>query len=820
MADALPETRPATGRPPPPSATDGGPQPPRAEPGGRPPTTGPWALAGLAVCLLAWSLAASSSLWQAGEEALPRDIARMQIPNLAFLGECLAGGHLPFIHPRRGAGTPFMADPQTGCGYPPTWLAARFEPRTGFLGFQVAHLWWGALGWLALLLALGSAWPAALAGALTATAASHSLVILEWMPLTAGTSWVPWILGAARTGSPFLCLGAIALAILTGHAYLWVMMTVLVPAAWWLLPAGRRPRFALGVLLVPLLTAPIWMGYLSLSGEVLPHGIEGPPPVTGFGVRNLAHLVFPGLYEDLAFVTRGGRILKVTGYENFSWAGFCYVGLLPLLLVAVGWRAAPASVRRLALWFGGCGVFLAMGLPWLGEVFPAAFRHMHHPASFFQMTTWGLLLLFPWAVETLWPRPSDPLPVEDEGRGQTRRKRTRADHQKDPPPPAALPPEPGGTIGEPGDRPAAAPPSASPGPRAFQGLGIVFVLFGLAHFRASWLALHDQANPFWFALFTHDWETYLFGAAFAFLLAGRFARPAPRPAVAIGLAVLLLLLHAGDLVLRGFRAAPQPAVVPSADAFWSRVPPTTMRLKWMDVHAAGSAPSRANTPARLGWWQFDDYNPPFYHPALTDWSFRVIRSVASDTFEGMLAWAGIGLVGGADTFFQAPASWTLLSDYSLGEHKPTVRLYRAGAAPAAMLTTPSTLARLDDGEVPAPEAPLPPGALDWQGNEILVDLPPPGGASAPVLFVPITPYRDWQAMVDGTPAIPLERRGFGLAIPLPPQARQVVLRYRPRFFVWGVATALFGWAALFGLALYNRRNSVIGEEVGPSPHVS
>ena len=91
----------------------------------------------------------------------PHDLLYSYYPKLAEVGARLAAGEVPLWHPHGCAGVPLLATLQPAVLYPPTWMAAFFEPGSVLAGLVLFHVFLGAAGMALLFRAWGlSAWVA------------------------------------------------------------------------------------------------------------------------------------------------------------------------------------------------------------------------------------------------------------------------------------------------------------------------------------------------------------------------------------------------------------------------------------------------------------------------------------------------------------------------------------------------------------------------------------------------------------------------------------------------------------------------------------
>ena len=123
----------------------------------------------------------------------PHDLLYSYYPKLAEVGARLAAGEVPLWHPHGCAGVPLLATLQPAVLYPPTWLAAFFEPGSVLAGLVLFHVFLGAAGMALLFRSWGlSAW---VAGGLAGPMAFACLLGQSfWPPQVATFAWLPWIL--------------------------------------------------------------------------------------------------------------------------------------------------------------------------------------------------------------------------------------------------------------------------------------------------------------------------------------------------------------------------------------------------------------------------------------------------------------------------------------------------------------------------------------------------------------------------------------------------------------------------------------------------
>lgn len=306
---------------------------------------------------------------------------------LDFARGAIWQGELPLWNPYVFSGTPSVSDPQPAIFYPPTWIALVL-PTTRALGILVVlHVWWslvGAFQWLrsetgndGKPLSRGGAFAGALVYAFNGyvfarVQAGHLGVIMTG-------AWLPWGLWALRriakrhdgrsVALGGLCVG---MAILAGHsatliyvglvwfAYGLTLVFATAPLeGGWTLRRQTLLRFAgasaLGIALAAVQLLPLLSGLLtstraSQSDYAFASRFSWP-------VGYLITLLVPNFFGEPVRTGYWGDGV----YEEMIY----YVGILPLLLGWVAWRAQRVIgwSRQTVFWFtaGGLAILTAFG---------------------------------------------------------------------------------------------------------------------------------------------------------------------------------------------------------------------------------------------------------------------------------------------------------------------------------------------------------------------------------------------------------------------------------------------------------------------------
>ncbi len=688
-----------------------------------------------------WLYLLGPDFWDPAKLLIYRDIPRMGLPNLAFLREAVTQGFIPFLDPGRGGGMPFLFDPQTCSWYPPAWVAALFEPEIGFRVFQFAHLLWLGLGFAALLLSQTQSRTAAFFAGITAIGTIPHLHALEWMPITAGTAWVPWILWAAASGRTQLWLTTSCLSIFAGHAYLWVMTPVLMMAGYQIAPKDSKKGMRLMMFLFPIFSASILLGYLSMSFEFMSHtsttsqNIE----VTSVAPRHLLGFLSPRSLRDFIFGDRTGRILQFQQWGAFGWSRQCYLGLLPLVLTLFSLvRRSP--IHRLGGLLIAGGITLSMILPKLAGVFPEIFRHMHHPASFIQLTVWGLLILGAAGLASL--RKAD-LPF----------------------------------------------PRIAP---------LVILLVGSCgyalHQYLAEQSLEGIGSPLWMFSFQNSQQAYAFGIAITSLLF--LLSSVSRSSWRYLILTALIGFQCADLYENSRQTIPLTAPATSLPTTLTHdlTPGARVLVSPALQRAVLNIPGRpdpqfmqqayelilqTNVPLigrNHGIHHLADYNPPFQHPGRDRWIRHILTRQPAHR-DQLLRLSGVTRVLTDQVQWNISAPARLFPrDFQL----PAVYSFDVDHPQSASLVSSysSDLFWHADWNKQV-IASFPAVEFRWQGSTGIVTLPTDTSGYTH-LFVPVLPLIGWQCQHADTSLSIIRDPDFGIYIAIPPSATgTLVLTYRP-----------------------------------------
>jgi hypothetical protein len=330
------------------------------------------------------------------------DTRGLFLPWVSLVRAALREGRLPLWDASTWGGYPFFANPQVGLFYPPAWLAFLLPVRFGLGAYAAFHLWLAGMGmWTLARRLTGSDWGAMLAAltfAFSGFAAAR--LYMGHLGLLATLAWLPWILVAylwsARRGDLWTAIPAgvpVGLAVLAGHtsSLLYIGLIWLAFAVFHREATQRRRDAENGQTFAPLrlytrvlsflverirpLVISALVGAL-LSGVILLPFMElsalsgrqqGALEVYGarwsFPPFHLIALLIPGYFGVPGYT----GWWSVDNFEELTY----YVGLLPLLALAVAWRR-PSRLTWLCLGLIVFGLLLAFGA--YGFLYPLLYR--------------------------------------------------------------------------------------------------------------------------------------------------------------------------------------------------------------------------------------------------------------------------------------------------------------------------------------------------------------------------------------------------------------------------------------------------------------
>jgi hypothetical protein len=382
----------------------------------------------VALLLAAFVLALYARLLFTNRVLANGDILHYFYPYRDYAAAALREGRIPLWNPFIFTGAPFLANPQPGVLYPLHWplswlsvtqqiywSAALHTGLLGLGGYALVRRWgYGALAGLVTGLTLsGSGFVGGLIGHLNQL---NGVAWLPWLVLMLEQGWprmndsteirvadVPWSRCLAATAGSGLIVGLLLLA---GHTQTFYI-NLFGAGVWLIWPLAsrttlRQPGMALravvpmagiyagGVVLGLLLAAPQLLPTLELSGLGLRAGGLSYGEASSFSLKPL-HLPWTLLPSyglvDLSVV------FDTLGYSEFV----AYVGLIGLILAAVGAWYGRGRAHAFGLLFTLLGFFLAAGR-WnpvyylLYELVPG-FDLFRAPARWMILYTLGMAVL-------------------------------------------------------------------------------------------------------------------------------------------------------------------------------------------------------------------------------------------------------------------------------------------------------------------------------------------------------------------------------------------------------------------------------------------
>lgn len=223
-----------------------------------------------------------------GELPNSTDFILQYYPNLAFLAASLRQGEIPLWNPYLFAGTPYLADPQTGALYIPNYpFLLLLDTASAARAIIFSHLVLAALSMYLHVRTLGLGTKPAFLGAAVFGLGQYTMAQVAGIPMLISLAWMPAALAFAaptvRRGSfQLAALGGVSLAIqflngwphgvyMTGLALLVIIgghaAAQAVRARSWM---AVRAAVALGAVVAGTaigLAAPVWIPFLEFWGK-------------------------------------------------------------------------------------------------------------------------------------------------------------------------------------------------------------------------------------------------------------------------------------------------------------------------------------------------------------------------------------------------------------------------------------------------------------------------------------------------------------------------------------------------------------------------
>ncbi|HEV7919722.1 MAG TPA: hypothetical protein VGR02_02910 [Thermoanaerobaculia bacterium] len=173
-----------------------------------------------------------------GEVFTFRDHTDYFQPLRFFTAQQLRAGQLPLWNPYNASGEPWLANPQTGVFYPPSWVFLALPFAAAYMLYLLLHLL--ILGVTSFRLFARDASPGAAAfGAIALMLCGPTLSMLDVSNNLASFAWIPLVIHAALGRRPILGGIALALTFLGGEPFFAALAALL-----FLLLAARRSLLA------------------------------------------------------------------------------------------------------------------------------------------------------------------------------------------------------------------------------------------------------------------------------------------------------------------------------------------------------------------------------------------------------------------------------------------------------------------------------------------------------------------------------------------------------------------------------------------------
>lgn len=334
-----------------------------------------------AIVIVAVALAAMGPALVRGEIFTLRDHTGYFQPLRWFTAQELRAGHLPLWNPYSASGEPWLANPQTGVFYPPSWIFIVLPFATAYVLYLLLHailLGWGAFA----LFARRVSQPAALAGAVALMVCGPVLSLVDVGNNFTTMAWLPLVLWCAiSNASPRLSALVIAMSFLAGEPFFAALGALAFALLRWRTPRATAITAlgALGLSAVQLLPFVEWVRGSDRAGSTGAEAMlrESMPP------RDWLRLFVPP-----HLTTRG--IVDPNLHQHFLPIVYCGVVtlILALLALATSWRRRDVQVALGAI---ALTMLLAAGPSWLFVHLPL--QVLRYPARLVVLAAMAIALL-------------------------------------------------------------------------------------------------------------------------------------------------------------------------------------------------------------------------------------------------------------------------------------------------------------------------------------------------------------------------------------------------------------------------------------------
>lgn len=328
-----------------------------------------------------------------------------------FTAAQLKSGLLPLWNPYNGSGERWLANPQTGVFYPPSWIFLAAPFTRAYLFFLAFHLIVLGVGTYVLFRRWVST-VSGVMGSVLVTLDGPTLSLLDINNNLATFAWFPWIVNAAldlRIGRPLARIHSVfllSLAFLGGEPILAAVASaafVLVALSGTRAVPGRIVSIALIALVSLLLVSVQLLPFLEL--------MRGSDRISGLpSSAAWSNSLHPRDWLSMAVAPRAPGTVFVflatsqTYILSLYLGGFVLVGLVALAIAAPSLSDSLRRVVLVTLALLAMMVLLAAGrfLPPLQELMTAAHLNVsRYPARFAPFGAFALVLLATLGLDRL-----------------------------------------------------------------------------------------------------------------------------------------------------------------------------------------------------------------------------------------------------------------------------------------------------------------------------------------------------------------------------------------------------------------------------------
>lgn len=308
-----------------------------------------------------------SPVYLAGKALFWGTVSTQFVPWWEFAWQSILTGQLPLWNPLLGMGAPLAANYQTALFYPLTWVyfLAYVIGGVKWMAWSVSlvvcgHLIWSGFGTAHLLRELNANKFGQTVGGLAFSLSGYLVARAGFLSINAAVAWIPWVLlylyrlAEGRAGNQIKLTAVLVMLFLAGHAQT-AWHGIFMGGLWlvfWAFALGKNKQkftnlgrslagyvwagvLAVGISAIQLLPT---AEYLMLSQRAGEYGFENAMTYSFWPWRFLT-LFLPGLFGNPATG-------KYWGYANY-WEDAVYIGLLPILL-GLGFLIRSLPIKKQA----------------------------------------------------------------------------------------------------------------------------------------------------------------------------------------------------------------------------------------------------------------------------------------------------------------------------------------------------------------------------------------------------------------------------------------------------------------------------------------